>query len=455
MLVNGTYKVVTFGCQMNKADSEAISGLLEQMGYAPSGRVENAEIIVVNSCAVREHAEHKAYSHLGHYLKLKRQQPGRVVVLAGCVAQKQGIQLLERFPYLDLVIGPRNLTGLPRYLDKLHSQGKRFVATDGEEALVSSTTPRVRKTATTGRGWVSIMVGCDRFCSYCIVPYTRERESCRSPEDIYQEVEQLVSRGCKEITLLGQSVTGYGKKQATLPDFAGLLKKLDQIPGDYWLRYTSPYPGDFDSRLVACYDRLEHLAPHLHLPVQSGSNSVLKRMNRKYSREDYLELIDQVDQLKADVALTTDVIVGFPGETEKDFEQTCELFEQVMFDKVHLFKFSPREGTPAATLSEQVPSEEIDRRHSRLLDLYEQLSRQKHQKKVGQTYSVLVQGESPKSTEKKPQFTGRTGQNDVVVFPRVEGVKPAEFCQVEIQRAESYTLFGRIVESEKGGKTDG
>ncbi len=447
-MMSRTYYIETFGCQMNKADSEAIGGLLEEEGFESTELPEAADFILLNTCAVRDHAEQKAYSYLGRYLQMKRNSPRKLIAFAGCVAQKEAANLVQRFPELDLVVGPRNFTALPEYIHRLRTDSGRIVATAGEEDLVDATTPRSRGADSTGQGWVTIMVGCDRFCSYCIVPYTREREKCRKPADVEQEVRELVEKGIKEITLLGQSVTGYGRKAGFESDFVDLIERLDCISGNFRMRFTSPYPGDIDQRLIGCFDELEHLAPHLHLPVQSGSNEILKRMNRRYTREDYLDIVEKIRQLDTDVAITTDVIVGFPGESEEDYQQTRELFEKIKYDKAYIFKYSPREGTPAAEYEDNLSQEVIDRRHAALLELYEQGAEQRNQRHVGKTYEVLIEGESPKSSPDNRQLVGRTGHNNVVVLPYLGADLEGEFVNVRINKAASYTLFGEPVEEE-------
>ncbi len=443
-----TYYLETFGCQMNKADSEAIAGLLETEGFESTELPEAADIILLNTCAVRDHAEQKAYSYLGRYLQMKNNDPRKLIAFAGCVAQKEAENLVQRFPGLDLVIGPRNFTALPEYINRLQTDRGRIVATAGEEELVDAGTPRSRQPDSSGKGWVTIMVGCDRFCSYCIVPHTREREKCREPADVEKEVHKLVEEGFKEITLLGQSVTGYGRKADFEADFVDLLERLDQLSGEFRLRFTSPYPGDIDQRLIDCFDRLEHLAPHLHLPVQSGSNKILKRMNRHYTRTDYLRVVKGIWELETDVAITTDAIVGFPGESEQDYEQTRDLFEKIGYDKAYIFKYSPREGTPAADYEDNLPQEIIDRRHTELLELYEEGARQRNQRHVGKNYRVLIEGESPKSRPDNRQLVGRTGHNNVVVLPYLGADLSGEFVDVKINKAASYTLFGEPVKVE-------
>ncbi len=444
--------MITFGCQMNKADSEAMTGYLEEEGYSPAPAPGSADVVLLNTCAVREHAEEKAYSYLGEFLKSKQNHPQKIVGLTGCVAQKEGRALLKRFPNLDIVIGPRDFTNLPEYLQQVRIEDKQVLATGEEAELVSARTPRDRSRNQLGQGWVSIMVGCDKFCTYCIVPHTRGREVCRSPEDIEAEVQQLVEAGYREITLLGQTVNSYGGKSETAEDFVSLLRRLNKIEGDYRLRFTSPHPADTSPKLIDCFDQLEHLAPHLHLPVQAGSNRVLERMNRNYTRENYLQLVERLRGLQTDVALTTDAIVGFPGETEQDFNQTVDLFKKVKFDKAYIFKFSPRSGTPAADYDDKVLEPEISRRHSQLLEIYEQNAHRRNQRHVGRTYRVFVEGHSPKSTEENPQFTGRTGQNNVVVFPAEDFTEQGEFIPVEVSRAESYTLFGKALQQTAPGK---
>lgn len=439
--MRGTYSIVTFGCQMNESDSETMAGMLESEGYGPADDPSASDIIIVNSCAVRGQAEQKAYSYLGRYREFKQQNPELIIGFAGCVAQKEGQNLLDRFEYLDFVLGPQNLTGLPHYLDTIRDDNRRILATEGKLEMVDSTTPRIRREGS--QAWVPIMTGCDKFCTFCIVPQTRGRERSRDPSDIVREVSDLVDEGYREITLLGQTVNSYGK---TLPEgqtFPRLLRRLDRIPGDYRIRFTSPHPMDTPPELVRCFDELDHLAPHIHLPVQSGSDRILRRMNRKYTRSEYMDIIDRVRDLDRYVSITTDVIVGFPGETREDFEQTLDLFREVRYNSAFMFKFSPRQGTPAAKMEDPVEEEVIAERHQELLSLQEEIAGDVNQRLVGRTRQAFVEGYSPKSTEEEPQYTGRLGTNEVVVFdaPREEDWT-GEFVPVTIDRAGSFTLFG-------------
>jgi tRNA-2-methylthio-N6-dimethylallyladenosine synthase len=427
---------------MNKSDSETMAGILEEKGYAPVDTPKQSDVILLNTCAVRGHSEEKAYSYLGHYRSMKEQNPELVIGFTGCVAQKEGKDLLDRFPHLDFVMGPQNLTGLGEYVDAVRDGQGQLLATDGELEMVQSETPRNREDGQ--QGWVPIMTGCDKFCTFCIVPHTRGRERSRDPDDIVREVEDLVEDGYKEITLLGQTVNSYGK---TLPEgvtFPGLLQRIDTIPGDFRIRFTSPHPMDTPPELINCYRELDSLASHIHLPVQSGSDRILRRMNRKYTRDEYLEIIDGIRDLDRDVAITTDVIVGFPGEDEEAFQETMDLFEEVRYDGAYVFKYSPRSGTPAAKMEDQVEEETIERRHGELLDRHEEIAREDNQKYVGSTLKVFVEGHSPKSTEENPQFTGRTSTNDVVVFDAIGEEWIGEFVPVTINEAGSYTFFGDV-----------
>ncbi len=445
--MKGFYEIVTFGCQMNEADSEAMAGLLQEAGYAPSASDQPADVVLLNTCAVRDHAEEKAYSHLGEHLADKKNRPGAIVGFAGCVAQKEGEELLERFPELDLVMGPGSFTRLPDFLQEIKEKNERIVATDDEKKMVESSTPRNRRQGQ--QASVTVMTGCDKFCSYCIVPYTRGREESRPPEDILKEVEDLVAQDYREITLLGQSVNNYGSDLEKEINFPRLLREIDGISGDFRLRFTSPHPEDTGTELIECFDQFDVLAANLHLPVQSGSNAILERMNRGYTREDYLEIVEQVRNLSRYVTVSTDVIVGFPGETEDDFADTVDLFKQARFNKAYIYKYSPRSGTRAADMEDTVPPEVISRRHQKLLDLNDQIAREVNGKLVGETQEVFVEGYSPKSSPESPQFTGRTSTNDVVVFDALDEQYIGELVPVKIVRADSYTLFGEARVDEK------
>lgn len=420
-----------------------MAGILEEEGYAPGAGPSDSDVVLLNTCAVRGHSEHKAYSYLGKYKKLKKQNPGMIVGFTGCVAQKEGKELLDRFTHLDLVLGPQNLTGLSDYIRTIRQERKRLCATEGELEMVNTDTPRIRKEGQ--QAWVPIMTGCDKFCTFCIVPHTRGRERSRDPDDIVREVEELVEEGYREITLLGQTVNSYGK---TLPDgvtFPNLLRKIDTIAGDYRIRFTSPHPMDTPPELIRCYEELDCLAAHIHLPVQSGSDKVLRRMNRKYTRKEYMDVIEGIRDLDRYVAITTDVIVGFPGESEEEFRETMDLFEEVRYNGAYLFKYSQRSGTPAAKMEEQVDEDVIEDRHRRLMELHEEITMDINQRWVGDVREVYVEGPSPKSSEENPQTTGRTSTNDVVIFGEVPKHLYGEFLPVRINEAKSYTLFGDVV----------
>lgn len=439
--MRGTYEIITFGCQMNKADSEVMAGLLEEAGYLPREGEEGADITLLNTCAVRDHAEEKAYSYLGEYLAIKEENPDYIVGFTGCVAQKEAKKLLQRFSNLDMVIGPRNLTGLPEYIRRVQEDKERVVAINGEEAA-DYLTPRRR--SKTGQAWVTIMTGCNKFCSYCIVPYTRGREKSRRLADVLSEMENLIQKGYREITLLGQSVNSYGKDLSDDISFHQLVERAVEIPGKFRLRFTSPHPMDTSDELIRCYDRFPKLAANIHLPVQSGSNRILTAMNRKYTREDYLEIVEKVRALDRYVSITTDVIVGYPGETEEDFQQTIDLFEQVRFNKAFIFRYSPRSGTKAAKSKDVVSDSVVAARHSRLIDCYKKQARLENQRLCGQTVEVFVEGPSPKSEPGNRQFTGRTSSNQVIVFDALPERFVGDFVRVKVDRAESYTLFGSV-----------
>ncbi|MFP4687871.1 MAG: tRNA (N6-isopentenyl adenosine(37)-C2)-methylthiotransferase MiaB [bacterium] len=438
----GTYEIITFGCQMNKADSEVLAGLLEEAGYRLHTGNGFADVVLLNTCAVRDHAENKAYSYLGEYLALKEDNPAMVVGFAGCVAQKEGAKLLERFSQLDLVLGPRNLTALAGYIRSIREDGKRIVAVDGEVDMADHSTPRQR--SKTGQGWLTVMTGCDKFCSYCIVPYTRGREKSRPPGDILAELKKLIEQGYREITLLGQSVNSYGKDLDEEITFCDLLARANDLPGDFRLRFTSPHPMDTTDELIEAYRRLPRLAANIHLPVQSGSNRILKAMNRKYTREDYLEIIKKIRDLERYVSITTDVIVGYPGETEEDFQQTLDLFEEVRFSKAYIYRYSPRSGTRASRLVDTVPEPVVANRHAKLLDCYKKQARIENQRLCGRTLQVFVEGSSPKSEPGNRQFTGRTSTNHVIVFDSLPEYCIGSFVPVKVDKAESYTLFGSV-----------
>jgi len=351
------YHIVSYGCQMNDYDSELMAGLLEETGYERVDRPEKADVIVVNTCCVRETAERKVWGLLGTLKRLKRRKPDLVIAVTGCLPQQNGAaeNIRRRFPHVDLVIGTHNRHELPRLVEEVRVAREPLCAVWREAGEVIEGLPVRRESKLSA--WVPIMFGCDNFCTYCVVPYVRGRERSRRPEDIIREVETLVAQGYREVTLLGQNVNSYGRGLDPPTDFATLLERLDRVEGLWRIRYTTSHPRDFTQRLIDVIANSEKVCEHFHLPVQAGSNRILRRMHRGYTREDYLHLVDGIRAAVPGASITTDIMVGFPGETEEDFQDTLELVRQVQFDQAFTFVYNPRKGTPAARMPDQVPAE--------------------------------------------------------------------------------------------------
>ena len=386
--------VDTFGCQQNVADSQHIMGMLEAMGCDFVTEPAEADIIVLNTCAIRDHAEKRVYGNLGALTHTKKANPEQIICLCGCMAQRPEVaeKVRQSYRHVDLVFGPQALWKFPELLYQVYTRRGRVFSVENEHGSIAEGMPVVREGRT--RAWVSIMYGCNNFCSYCIVPYVRGRERSRDPEQIIAEVRQLAAEGYKEITLLGQNVNSYGKDLGTGYDFADLLAALDEIPGDYLIRFMSSQPKDASFKLFDTMARCSHVAKQLHLPVQSGCDRVLRAMNRPYDKARYLELITYARKVMPELVLTSDVIIGFPGETEAEAMETVALVEQVRFDALFTFIFSPRPGTPAAKLDDPVPRAEKQVWFDRLCDAQNKISEEIHAQYVGRTLRCLIDGQS-------------------------------------------------------------
>ena len=435
--------ILTFGCQQNVADSEKLSGMCEEMGYTLTDRAEDADLIMVNTCAIREHAEQKALSIVGQYKHLKAKRPDMVIGVCGCmVAQEHRREALRRsYPYVDLVFGTTVLHHFPRMLfDKL-AVGKRMFYDESENDSKTVCEGLPIKRDSDYRAWVSVMYGCNNFCSYCIVPYVRGRERSRNKDEIIAEVRDLVEKGYRDITLLGQNVNSYNKGSEDGYDFAALMRDLDAIEGDFTLRFMTSHPKDATVALMDAMAEGKHIARHFHLPMQSGSDAILKRMNRHYDTTRYLSIVDGLRERMPDVTITSDIIVGFPGETEEDFEATLEMLRRVKFDMLFSFIYSPRPGTPAAEMADQVPDKVKNERFDRLLALQNEIAAEKNQAMVGTVVRVLCDGVSKNNAD---AYNGRTEGNKIVFFPGCEE-DAGRFVDVRIDRAEAFALYGEKV----------
>jgi tRNA-2-methylthio-N6-dimethylallyladenosine synthase len=427
------YHLTTFGCQMNEHDSERMKGMLESIGYEQAGAREEADLILFNTCSIRESADSKLAGHLGEAKRLKSEDPSRVVGIGGCWSQSLKDEVFELYPFVDVAFGPGQVHRLAEFLtsDSLTAQGYfEFEGFTGHLPM---------KRERDFQGWLQISVGCNCVCSYCIVPSTRGREVSRPAGELIAEVERLAADGVREVTLLGQNVNSYGRdlppgEKAT---FAELLAMVDAVEGIDRVRYTSPHPKDMREDVIRAHAELPSLCEHIHLPLQSGSSRVLKAMRRTYNRERYLDRVATIRELVPDCSLTTDIIVGFPGETEADFEQTLEVVEQARYDSAFTFVFSPRRGTAAAELGDQLPHEVKRERMERLLESVQRIARERAERFVGRTMEVLVEG--PSRTDRS-RLRGRTRHNKAVNFSGL--AQPGDMTQVEIVSATSQTLAG-------------
>ena len=433
--------VDTFGCQQNVADSQHIMGMLEAMGFGFTDDPARAAVVVLNTCAIRDHAEKRVYGTLGALTHTKKADPEQVICLCGCMAQRPEVaeKVRQSYRHVDLVFGPQALWKFPELLYNVYTQRRRVFSVADEHGAIAEGMPVVREGRT--RAWVSIMYGCNNFCSYCIVPYVRGRERSRDPEQIIAEVRQLVADGFKEITLLGQNVNSYGKDLDTPYDFADLLTALDAIDGDYLIRFMSSQPKDASHKLFDAMARSRHVARQLHLPVQSGCDRVLRAMNRPYDKAKYLELINYARKVMPELVLTSDVIIGFPGETEAEAMETVALVEQVRFDALFTFIFSPRPGTPAAKMDDPVPREEKQKWFDRLCDTQNRISEELHAAYVGRSLRCLVDGEGD---DARWPLTARTAGGRLV---HLVGDKSAvgTYHDVKITDSNTWALFGELV----------
>ncbi|CAM3707106.1 tRNA (N6-isopentenyl adenosine(37)-C2)-methylthiotransferase MiaB [Mesobacillus zeae] len=436
------FYIRTYGCQMNEHDTEVMAGIFMGLGYEPAETVEDANVILLNTCAIRENAENKVFGEIGHLKSLKMEKPDLLVAVCGCMSQEESVvnRIMQKHQHVDIIFGTHNIHRLPNILHEAYMSKEMVIEVWSKEGDVIENLPKVRRGNI--KAWVNIMYGCDKFCTYCIVPYTRGKERSRRPEDIIQEVRQLAAKGYQEITLLGQNVNAYGKDFADinygLGDLMEEIRKID-IPR---IRFTTSHPRDFDDHLIEVLSKGGNLVSHIHLPVQSGSTDVLKIMARKYSREQYLELVRKIKAAIPDAALTTDIIVGYPNETEEQFEETLSLFHEVGFESAYTFIYSPREGTPAAKMLDNVPMHVKKERLQRLNAVVNELSAQALKKYEGQVVEVLVEGESKNNPD---VLAGYTDKSKLVNFigPRTAIGK---IVKVKITGAKTWSLNGEMIQ---------
>lgn len=435
--------VVTYGCQQNVADSEKIKGMLHEMGYGFTEERTKAQLILFNTCAVREHAEDRVFGNVGALKKYKHEHPGVVIACCGCMMQQQHIaeKIKKSFPFVDLVFGTHVIHQLPGLLYKTLTGKKRVFEIPDMDGVIAEGVPVLRDEEK--RAWLPIMYGCNNFCTYCIVPYVRGRERSRDPQDILKEARELVQNGCKEITLLGQNVNSYGKNLEPKVTFAQLLRMINDIDGDFRIRFMTSHPKDCTRELLETMAQCDKVAKHLHLPFQSGNDRVLKAMNRNYTREKYLSLICYAKELMGDaLSITSDIIVGFPGETYEEFQDTLSLIEEVGFTSLFTFIYSPRNGTPAARMPDPVPAEEKGRWLRELLAVQEKISAENMKKYAGKTFKCFVYG---KGKLGEHSLEARTDGNLIVEFDGDESLI-GSFKNITVTEPLTYVLKGRLAE---------
>jgi len=434
-----SFHIITFGCQMNEHDSERMTGVLEARGCTPVSGAETADMIILNTCSIREKAEQKFYSELGRLRSLKEANPNLKIAVAGCIAQQEGAGILSRAPYVDMVFGPSDIGRLSSLVDQKLSGPSPVIDTSGDAEYHNKRIPTSR--ADTLKAWVSIMYGCDNFCTYCVVPHLRGRERSRHPDDIVREVYELAGQGYKEVTLLGQNVNSYGKGQERDVAFPELLKRVNDETAVQRIRFVTSHPRDLSDGLITAIRDLPKVCESMHLPVQSGSNPVLASMNRRYTREEYLDKIRRLRQAVPEITLTTDIIVGFPGERPEDFEMTMQLLSEVRYDGIFAFKYSKRPGTAALKLSGHVPEEVKEKRLDQVLALQKDTTLQKNRDLVGATKEVLLDGHSKKGA----LIAGRTRGNkavNIAASPSLIG----SLVLVTITSAGMNSLTGQLCE---------
>ncbi|MGH2757641.1 MAG: tRNA (N6-isopentenyl adenosine(37)-C2)-methylthiotransferase MiaB [Actinomycetota bacterium] len=432
-----SYFITTYGCQMNEHDSERMAGMLEAEGYARAASPEDATVVLFNTCCIREKADTRLYGQLGHMKSIKDARPEMKIVVGGCLAQKDRSLIQQKAPYVDVVLGTHNLASLPRLL-RASDEGPSFEILEQTEVFPSALPARRNSP---WHAWVSISIGCNNSCTFCIVPAVRGREISRRLGEIVDEVEGLVADGVVEVTLLGQNVNSYGRDLDGSPLFARLLHELDRVEGLERIRFTSPHPKDFRADTVAAMAECRTVCDHIHLPVQAGSDAVLKRMKRAYTRARYLEKLAMVRAAIPRVAVTTDIIVGFPGETEADFQDTLALVEEARYDAAYMFQYSARPMTEAAEMDGHLPKEVVQERFDRLMALQERMSFEQNERHVDTDEEVLVEGASKKDSSK---LTGRTGGNKLVHF-NSDGAAEGTFRTVHVTAAHPHHLEGRVI----------
>ncbi|MFV0636210.1 tRNA (N6-isopentenyl adenosine(37)-C2)-methylthiotransferase MiaB [Mitsuokella sp. WILCCON 0060] len=432
--------LLVYGCQMNQSDAERMMGQLRTIGYEKTESMEDADLILINTCCVRETAEDRVYGKIGEIKHLKRKNPELIFGITGCMAQKEGDALIRRAPHIDFVLGTNKVHELTHIVQEIQQEHGHLVDVQLGETELPDDVPVAR--AGKLSAWVPIMYGCNNFCTYCIVPYVRGRERSRLPEDVVKEVEQAVAAGYEEVTLLGQNVNSYGKDHKKA-DFADLLKMVDKVPGIRRVRFMTSHPKDLSDKVIAAIRDGEHLCEHIHLPVQYGSNHILKKMNRVYTVESYRALVGRIRKEIPDVSLTTDLIVGFPGETDEDFREMLDFLREIRYDSAYTFIYSKRSGTPAATMADQVDEKVKKERLNQLMAVQNEISLEINQKLLGRTMEIMVEGPSKNDDA---VWMGRTRTNKIVLFPH-DGEQAGDFIDVKITHPQTWVLKGEKVNS--------
>jgi|DewCreStandDraft_2_1066082.scaffolds.fasta_scaffold07003_4 tRNA-2-methylthio-N6-dimethylallyladenosine synthase len=428
--------IETYGCQMNLADSEIVLGIMKNHGYTLTDDASRADVILVNTCSVREHAEQRVIGRLSSFLRYKKRNPNLVIGVLGCMAERLKKRLIEEENLADIVVGPDEYRKLPQLVNDAFAGHKGIAVRLSKVETYDDITPLRTEGIS---AWITVMRGCDKFCTFCVVPFTRGRERSRPLKSIVKEVEMLSAQGYREVTLLGQNVNSYRDGDY---DFADLLSAVAQVDRNMRVRFTTSHPKDMSDKLIKTIAEHPNICNYIHLPVQSGSDRILQLMNRTYDRKHYLELVKKIRDTIPGVSLSTDIIAGFPTETEEDHKMTLSLLEEVRFDGAFMFKYSPREGTKAYEMGDDVPDEVKIRRLNEIIELQQRISHEINQGMIGSEVEVLVEGESKRSSE---QWMGRTDTNKVVIFPRSDEIKPGDYIIVRINKATSATLFGDIV----------
>lgn len=435
------YRIITYGCQMNTHDSETISGVLEKQGYKKTYNLKEADLIILNTCCVRENAERKVYGRIGNLKYYKRKNPNLIIAVTGCMVQLPHVvkYISDNLSFVDLLFGINNIKNLPQYIEDTKEATSPLVKTKQGRNNIDEKLPIKRDDNI--KAWVTITYGCNNFCSYCIVPYVRGREKSRKPNDIIEEVKQLASQGYMEVVLLGQNVNSYGKDLDETFTFPELLREINEVDGIERIRFLTSHPKDLSDELILAIRDCDKVCEHIHLPVQAGSNKILKKMNRKYTREHYISLTEKLRYHIPDIAITTDIIVGFPGETEQDFQDTLDLIKTVEFDSAFTFMYSKRQGTPAAIMENQVDEETKKDRLNRLMELQDFISEKKNRKLKDQTLEVLVEGKSKNNPER---LSGRTRSMKLVNF---KGPKEliGRLVNVKIIAPHTWSMIGKLV----------